>query len=299
MIVEVDSKNQLFLECFSSPTRINIINLLNERPYNIKELAQALNISSGIVTRHVTKLGEAGIVKFENISGKRGTQKICSLAIDEVTLKFKYKNTDQNQYRVDIPIGQYFSYKVAPTCGLSTHLYLIGEVDEPKYFADPQHIKANHLWFADGYIDYRIPNYLKKETQLQTIAIAFEIGSEAPRFDDDWSSEISFYLNNIFIGSWSSPGDYGKHRGTYTPSWWAGSQYGLLKKIVVNETGTYIDNDRMSNVTSKDLAILNDDEINFRVSSLKTVSDKAGGVNLFGKNFGNYNQDIEVFITYK
>lgn len=299
MNIEVDSKNLQFLECFSSPTRINIINLLNERPYNIKELAELLNLSSGIVTRHVTKLGEAGIVKFESVSGKRGTQKICSLAVDEVTLKFKYKNHDKNQYRTSIPVGQYFNYHVQPTCGLSTHLYLIGEVDQPMYFADPQHIEASHLWFADGYVEYRIPNYLKPETRLNNIELSFEIGSEAPRFNDEWPSEISFYINEIFIGSWISPGDYGKYKGTFTPAWWAGSQYGLLKKVIVNEAGTYIDDEKISDITSKDLNITEETGIHFRISSLKSESTKAGGVNLFGKKFGNHNQDIEVFITYK
>lgn len=297
MIIEVSPKNSLFLECLSS-TRIEIINLLNERPYNIKELAELLNLSSGIVTRHVTKLNEAGIVKFQSVNGKRGMQKICSLAIDEVTLKFKVKEPEKNQYKVSIPVGQYFAYSAAPTCGLSTHMAIIGEVDEPRCFADPLHIQASHLWLASGYLDYRIPNYLKEGAQLKSIEISFEIGSEAPRFNDEWPSEISFMLNDTPIGSWVSPGDYGKYKGTFTPSWWAGSQYGLLKTIVVDQSGTHIDGLKISDMTTDHLMITDQDEIKFRLSSDAAVSEQAQGFNLFGRNFGNYNQDIEVFVTY-
>ena len=40
MQIEVSTKNMFFLECFSSETRVKIIELLGEEPLNIKQLSQ-------------------------------------------------------------------------------------------------------------------------------------------------------------------------------------------------------------------------------------------------------------------
>ena len=64
-----------------------------------------------------------------------------------------------------------------PTCGLATKDFLIGEVDSPRYFDDPMRSNASMLWFTQGYVEYRIPNYLKPKQVLKEIQISFEISS--------------------------------------------------------------------------------------------------------------------------
>ena len=56
-------------------------------------------------------------------------------------------------------------------------------------------------------------------------------------------TDISFYLNDVCIGTWTSPGDFGDVRGIFTPDWWFPNwnQYGLLKMLVINKKGTFID----------------------------------------------------------
>ena len=73
-------------------------------------------------------------------------------------------------------------------------------------------------------------------TKIEQIALSLEIGSEAPGTNNDWPSDISFYLNDEKIGTWTSPGDYGDVRGIFTPDWWLPNwnQYGLLKMLVIN-----------------------------------------------------------------
>ncbi|MEV5027556.1 ArsR/SmtB family transcription factor [Paenibacillus sp. LPE1-1-1.1] len=299
MNIEVTSRNLKFLECFSSDTRVKIIELLNIKPMNIKELAEALGISSAIVTKHIQKLEEASIITTESVPSSRGRQKICHLTLESATLQFRVKEqADQNRYAVSIPIGQYSSYEVKPTCGLSSDTKIIGMVDDPRYFSDPEHVKACHLWFGSGYIEYRIPNYLVGKQSIRSISISLEICSEAPHYNENWPSDLSFYLNDVCLGVWTCPGDFGAVKGVYTPAWWdLGTQHGLLKQITIDAEGSYIDGIRMSDRTIKDLAVGFGEDIRFRICAPETATH-SGGLSMFGKQFGNYDQDIQVYVAY-
>ena len=110
---------------------------------------------------------------------------------------------------------------------------------------------------------------------------------------------LLFFLNEIPIGTWTSPGDFGDVHGLFTPSWWLPfwKQYGLLKTLIVNKNGTFIDGLKISDVTIDQFSLDHKSPLKFKFM----VSDNAvhtGGLNLFGKGFGNYNQDIQVLISY-
>lgn len=307
-------------ECFASETRLHLIELLNERPMNIKELAEAVGLSSAIVTRHIRKMEEAGLIATDSVAGKRGLQKLCRLAVDELTLRLTREPADApaggtgsggaaepgaappemaaNRYEVSIPVGQYASCLVKPTCGLASTESMIGMVDDPRYFTDPEHVKAGHLWFGSGYVEYRIPNYLLRGQRARTLDIALEICSEAPGYNENWPSDISFYVNGVLLGIWTCPGDFGSPRGVFTPEWWVGrSQYGLLKTISVGPDGTRLDGVRLSEVPIASLRLEDGEAIHFRIEASETARHR-GGVTLFGRGFGNYGQDIRVSLAY-
>lgn len=299
MNIQVNSRNMSFLECFASETRVKIIELLNEEPMNIKQLAEKLGVSSAIVTKHIQRLESCGIIATENLSGTRGRQKVCRLVLDSVTLQIRMTEVpERNRYSVSVPIGQYADYQVKPTCGLASETGIIGLVDDPRYFSDPEHVKAKHLWFGSGYVEYRIPNYLVGSQSVQTLNITLEVCSEAPGYNEVWPSDLSFSINGVWIGTWVCPGDFGAKRGVHTPDWWEiGTQHGLLKSITVRSDGTYLDGIMLSEVSSTDLNICYGEEIRFRIACHETAVH-CGGVSLFGKNFGNYDQDIEVTVDY-
>lgn len=300
MILEVTTKNVAFLEAIASETRIKIIEMLNEKPMNIKELAAKLGISSAITTRHVQQLEQAGIIKSESNTGVRGIQKVCHLQLNQVTLLFRTNslNTEGRKYIHSIPVGQYTAFKVNPTCGLASESKIIGVLDDPRYFDDPEHTHARLLWFSSGWIEYRIPNMLLHNQKIKSLRISLEICAEAPGFNENWPSDITFSINGKSIGLWTCPGDFGSTKGALTPEWWAyGTQYGLLKTISVQENGTYLDGIHLSETTVADLQLTRGKEIILRIASAADATNP-GGISLFGKGFGNYNQDIEVTIEY-
>ncbi len=299
MNIPVTIDNMSILECFSTESRVRIIELLSHNPHSISELAERLGLSSAIITRHIQKLEDAGLVRTESIAGTRGRRKVCHLQHDELTLILKNPSiapTETNHYHVSIPVGQYSRYAVKPTCGLASETGIIGMQDDPRYFSNPEHVKARHVWFASGYIEYRIPNYLVGTQQAKELTITLEICSEAPGFNENWPSDISFYLNDIEIGTWTCPGDFGRVRGILTPAWWTnGTQHGLLKTLTVRPDGSYLDGVRLSTVTPAQLDIAIGQDIGFKISCPDTA-EHCGGVSLFGRRFGNYDQDIEVTI---
>ncbi|RXZ79227.1 ArsR family transcriptional regulator [Paenibacillaceae bacterium] len=296
--IRVSSANIEFLECLSSNTRIKMIELLNDKEMNIGELAAVMGISSAIVTKHIQKLERAGIVSCESVTGKRGIQKVCKIELDAVTLEFKPgKPVPQNMYAASIPIGHFTAYDVKPTCGMCSELKVIGMNDDPRYFADPEHVQARHLWFGSGFIEYRLPNYLLGNQVLRELDITLEIASEAPGYNENWPSDITFMINGKKLGIWTSPGDFGSKPGMLTPAWHSGSKHGLLKKLSVTDTGTFMDGVRISGVTVDELGITFGKEVAFRIECEDTA-DNCGGVTLYGRGFGNYDQDIEVRMYY-
>lgn len=286
----------------SSQLRIRIIKLLLEnKEMNMGEMAAALGITNGALTGHIRKLEESGIVAILSEYSGHGNQKVCRMNIDKILIDIipKDAGAEANSYSIDIPVGSYFNYLVFPTCGLSTAKSLIGTVDDPRYFAHPSHVQAQILWFGRGHIDYLIPNMLPAGQKIDQITLSFEISSEAPGSNSDWPSDISFYLNGVRLGMWTSPGDFGDMHGMFTPNWWFPNwnQYGLLKMLVINQRGTFIDGQKISDVTTTQLALGSQDELRFRFQ-VQEPAQNIGGITLFGKGFGNYNQDIRARVHY-
>lgn len=276
---------------------------------NVGELASRLHLSTAIVSRHVQQMEAAGIIVSESAPGERGRQKICRLLHDRLTIVFRPSTDDASShdgtidptdsYRVSIPVGQYSLFQVKPTCGLASADKLIGMRDDPRYFADPEHVEAQHLWFGSGYVEYRIPNYIAPRTRPTLLRVTLEIGSEAPGYCEEWPSDIEFSINGVTVGKWTSPGDYGSSRGRLNPGWWpdGDSQHGSLKTLMLTDDGAFIDGVPISPMTIADLGIRTGEEIRFRIASSETAA-YPGGVSLYGKRFGNYPQDIEVKVQY-
>ncbi|WP_094546315.1 ArsR/SmtB family transcription factor [Petroclostridium xylanilyticum] len=288
-------------KALSSEIRIEILKLLSKhKQLNMNEIAEKLNLTNGAITMHIKKLEECGIIEVSTATGKHGTQKICYFHEDKLIVDLKKEENEENSYEVEINVGHYSSYQIFPTCGLATKDNIIGEVDEPRYFADPERINAGIIWFTKGFIEYRIPNYLKANQKLSEIQISIELGSEAPGFCDNWPSDIYFYLNEVELGYWTSPGDFGDAKGLFTPAWWFPNwnQYGLLKLLSINKYGTFIDGLKISDITLDDINLNYKSDLVLKLA----VPEKAkniGGLTIYGKNFGNYNQGIKVRVLYE
>lgn len=300
-VKNLDEGLEIF-KALGSELRINIIKLLQENhEMNMNELATSLGITNGALTSHIKKLEESGIIQVMTERGSHGNQKVCKVAVDKIVVDVESEENeeDQNIYNTEVKVGHYSGYDVYPTCGLATSQAIVGEVDDPRYFSHPDRINAGILWFTKGYIEYMIPNLLPSATKIDQITVSLEISSEAPGINNDWPSDISILLNDVKIGTWTSPGDYGDVQGIFTPDWWFPNwnQYGLLKMIVINKKGTFVDGLKISNVTINEFNLDYKSTVRFKFE-IEEDAKNVGGITIFGSEFGNYNQDIKVRIAY-
>ena len=214
-VKNLDEGLEIF-KALGSELRINIIKLLQENhEMNMNELATSLGITNGALTSHIKKLEESGIIQVMTERGSHGNQKVCKVVVDKIVVDVESEENeeDQNIYNTEVKVGHYSDYDVYPTCGLATSQAIVGEVDDPRYFSHPDRINAGILWFTKGYIEYMIPNLLPSATKIDQITVSLEISSEAPGINNDWPSDISILLNDVKIGTWTSPGDYGDVQG--------------------------------------------------------------------------------------
>ncbi|UOE93564.1 ArsR family transcriptional regulator [Alkalihalobacillus sp. LMS39] len=298
MKLDISNNSLPVYEALASNVRLAIINCLSEKSMNIRELAEAVNLSSAIMTMHIKKLEKSGIIRTEMVPGKAGVQKLCILNVESITIVFpSQQSASQDYHETELSVGHYTDFDVEPTCGLATKQHIIGEFDEPRYFLDPERVNAKILWFSKGFIEYKVPNFLLTSENPTELEISLELSSEAPFIRENWPSDITFSLNGVDLGKWTSPGDFGDRLGKYTPEWWPRvvNQYGLLKYLKINSSGTYIDGKQISKVTIDDLNIRSK-QWTFKLA-VDENSENVGGVTIFGKNFGNYNQDI-IFRLY-
>lgn len=298
-ITSLDDGLETF-KALGSDTRIQILNILLENEQmSMNQLATELNISNGALTGHIKKLEECGLINISNESAGHGNQKMCSVTQDRIIVDIKKPIDYKNVFETEIKVGQFSRHQVWPTCGIATSESVIGEFDDIRYFNHPDRFTANILWFTKGYVEYTIPNLIPSNQRITQLSISAELSSEAPGIDNNWPSDISFYINDTKIGMWTSPGDFGDVHGMFAPQWWPQNwnQYGLLKLLVINDYGTYIDGLKISDVSTLSLHLDYSSDIRLRLA-VENDSEHVGGITLYGKSFGNYDQDIRVAINY-
>lgn len=298
-ITSLDEGVELF-KALGSDMRIEILKLLLEnKQMNMNQIAASLDISNGALTGHIKKLESCGLISISNESAGHGNQKICSIHADKILIDIEKEVETDNVYVTELKIGQYSGRDIRPTCGLATSTALIGEVDDTRYFDHPDRFNADILWFTKGYVEYTIPNFIPRNQKITGINISCELSSEAPGVNSTWPSDISFTINGTPVGIWTSPGDFGDTKGLLTPDWWPQNwnQYGLLKLLVVNKKGTFIDGLKISDVNIAALNLKPGNAITFRMS-VNEDAQHVGGLTVFGKTFGNYGQDIRVSLNY-
>ncbi len=300
-ITSLDDGLELF-KALGSDVRIQILNTLLENDHmSMNQLAATLNLSNGALTGHIKKLEECGLISTSTETASHGNTKVCTVIQDKIVIDIEKPIDLTNLFTTDIKVGQFSNYDVYPTCGLANNESVIGEIDDVRYFSHPDRFNADILWFTKGYVEYALPNLIPSNNKISQISISFEISSEAPGVDNNWPSDISFFINETKLGMWTSPGDFGGDvLGTFTPDWWPPNwnQYGLLKLLVVNRHGTFIDGLKISDITIDDLNLDYSSPLNFKIE-VEEDAEHVGGVTLFGKTFGNYGQDIRVSLNYQ
>lgn len=283
------------LKGLASEVRLRILDILRKGEKNINEIKEEAGIPQSTVATNIMLLEKANLVETRNIKAAKGMQKICSSLYDEFVVEFSDPATEiNNAIEVEMPIGLFIEYAVSPPCGMCSVKKIIGFLDTPASFLEPERVQAGLLWFEKGYVVYQFPNNaLYQRKPVRRLEVIAELSSETPGTNPQWRSDITMWVNGVEVGTWISPGDFGDKRGTYTPEWWKlkGSQYGLNKVWSVTEEGSYIDGVLTSPVTMADLKLADHHSVKVKIG-IKEDAEHVGGLNIFGHGFGNYGRDI-------
>jgi predicted transcriptional regulator len=304
LVIDINDPRQnaeLVLKALASDKRIAILRFLGSNSSSVNEIAEALDLPASTATMHVNALEEAGLVLTALKPATRGLQKICARAHDQVLIVLpEGERTSENTVDISMPIGAYVDCRVRPTCGIASEHGIIGQFDDPDSFYDPERINAQLIWFKQGSVEYRFPNRMPHNAMLHSLQFSMEICSEAPLHNEVWPSDITLWVNDMEVGTWTSPGDLGGDRGTLTPSWWEewNSQYGLLKMWKVTPKGSFVDGVQVSGVTLDDCRIGYGGFVSMRLG-IKDNAANVGGMNIFGRQFGNYPQDIVMRMVFE
>jgi predicted transcriptional regulator len=297
-IIVVDPLERLdILKSLASEVRVRILELLTRQgPRNVNQVAEELGLPQSTVSSNIQVLVETGLVQTRSQKARKGSQKICHSTFSELLIAFKDEGARRANGSIDVemPLGLYTRCEVTAPCGLCSRDGVIGLLDVPETFLDPDRMRAGLLWFTRGFVEYQFPNNAKLlEAPLAALELSLELSSEVPGTSKDWPSDITVAVNGQEIDTWTSPGDFGDKRGVYTPDWWklAGSQYGQLKRWRVTAEGTFRDGAQVSDRVLGDLDLDSHRSIRVRIG-VKDEARHPGGLNIFGRGFGNHDQDI-------
>ena len=277
-----------------SKERMRILSLLEERPMTIQEISHSLSLPLSSCAFHTDILKDSELIFIDYRPSSKGQLKLCSRSVNYVSFSFGNTNKEEEKEEIiEMPVGYFSDIKIAPPCGIAGKEGIIGPVDDLTAFYLPERVGAEILWFQKGRISYRFPFQRSRHPNLKEISISLELCSETVYSRNDWPSDITFWINGKEILTFTSPGDFGGRRGRLTPEYWFinSTQFGLLTEIKVNEKGSFCNDNEEGKTTLAELGIGDNPYIELTIGFKEDAKHK-GGINLFGKGFGDYEQAI-------
>lgn len=132
-------------KALSTPMRLKIMEMIyKDDTLSMNDLAEALGLTNGAISMHVSKLEEAGLVKIRTTSGKRGIMKIVLPRYDRLMIDLAPMKDVRHCYTDDIQVGYYTTCSVTPTCGLATNKDIIGSLDDAPGVFLPRSVQGRH-----------------------------------------------------------------------------------------------------------------------------------------------------------
>jgi predicted transcriptional regulator len=187
----------------ASEVRLRILEILRKGERNVNEIKEEMVLPQSTIATNIMLLEEAKLIETRSIKAAKGMQKICSALYDEFIAQFSEPNTEaKDAIEVEMPIGLFIEYAVSPPCGMCSTEKIIGFLDTPASFLEPERVKAGLLWFEKGYVVYQFPNnalYLRK--LVWRLEVTAELSSETPGTNPQWRSDITMWVNGVEVGT--------------------------------------------------------------------------------------------------
>lgn len=286
-----------------SEVRLRILEYMQNPPYvkELPEIGSELHIPKSTLVHHLEILENAGLIQIFFKSSAHGAVRLVARNMQSASIRFYYNKADARQNEKSalqtLGVGQYADYEGDLLCFATNtehHFFIDSNFTQERF-------SAQLIYTSDGVVTYHFSNAVAKKEEVSEVVFSFEICSEAPYFDNTYQSDITFWINGVETATYTSAGDFGDRRGHLNPNWWpsVNTQYGQLVNLSIRENGVYINGKRTGScVTLSDLKLAKGNKTTFALGN-KVTAEHKGGFNLFGRNFGDYPQDICMRTVYK
>ncbi|MBO4573017.1 MAG: helix-turn-helix domain-containing protein [Clostridia bacterium] len=288
----------------SSPVRLKILRRLNTPPYgySVSELVKTLDIPTTTLLFHLEKMEKADIVNISYRSTSSGTTRMVTRKLHDANLCFYYR-LDADEVREaqevqSVSVGAYHDF-VGDEINFATSERIYNKLGDDIFHASRS--DAQLVFTPNGIITYMFSNRLCKLRKVKKLAFTLEICSEAPYYNNDYLSDVTFWLNGAELTTVTLKGDYGDRRGRLNPEWWSDvlTQHGDLITLSIDDKGVSVNGIEKQNKTTIDkLDLSSGNRIEFSFGN-KATAEHIGGFNVFGASFGDYPQDICLTTTYE
>ncbi|MBQ8685103.1 MAG: transcriptional regulator, partial [Clostridia bacterium] len=269
----------------------------------IYEISKTLNIPISTVSNHISILEEAKILFVSTQQGVKKHVKMCNRQITSILFNFAGMIAEESplSFSTEMPVGQFVEADISAPCGMFVNADESEtekpHVDKPSEFFSTHRFAAELIWFDHGFVSYNFPNKLYEEDVVK-LELSFEVCSEIAYYRNDWPSDITVKINDKEAITFLSPGDFGGRQGKFTPDshGLSNTQYGQLKKITITKNGVFLNGSTVSETPIDEFHLNERPFIKLSIGVKKDAVHR-GGINLFGKNFGDYNQSILLTLT--
>lgn len=291
-------------EAIGNEKRVNLLKLLNEPPYthSVPELVQITGMPVSTLMHHLEKLEKACLINISYKTINSNSVRVAYHDLASVNILFQKTNSHIDNEKINcdfqsMKVGNYSNYT-------GNQFGFAGK----KRFYDflgsncfhPKRFDAQIIYSSNGQIEYFFDNKIAKNKQIVKLQLSLEICSEAPYYNNNLKSDITFWINNKELLTYTTQGDYGDRRGTLNPDWWPekSTQYGNLVSISIDDNGVYLGENLIHHkITINDLKLEDGNKLILRLGNKGTATN-IGGWNIFGKEFGDYPQDIQMQLFY-
>lgn len=286
----------------SNSTRLQILSQLQQGNKTIPQLAQDNNLAITSVVYHTEILANAGLIDISLTPSQKGDVRTCYKVLKELNLNIAKPHLTTiatKQIKYSCGVGSFIDCSTDFDCSFATtEQVFINRWDS--VFKNERY-SAGLIWANKGFLKYAFPNDFAKNNNCTELEISFEICSEAINYDNNFRSDVTFWINDIELCTYTCPGDFGDRQGILNPDWWhkqdSPTQYGELKTIIINSNGVFLNGELVNKkVTLNTLNLDKSNRLTFTLGN-KPGTLNEGGFNLFGKTFGDYPQDIVLKAT--
>ena len=284
--------------------RLIILKELQTPPFKIAitDLARKLNVPITTLVHHVEVLEKAGLITINYKNDDKKNTRILGRKIRDIHLNL-YRPVEPVEAKhlcetQEMRVGNYINFEGGKLLfATNSQVY----VQREDYYYHPQRFNAEIIYTTFGVIEYYFDNFVTKKGTVEKLVLYIEICSEFPFYDMNHKSDITFWINNKEVTTYTCKGDYGDRRGKQNPDWWldVNTQYGEMVTLSVDDKGVFINGTLMNDkITIKDLVLEKGNKISLKLGNKKTAKNP-GGFNIFGKGFGDHAQDIVLQLYYK